>query len=178
MHLPDKTIVYDGAASQVMGTHVWFILTSGLVGDVQYRAKNFVYVYDKWFAGDPTTIKHGEIVNTISSHYGEVIGWDFGTTIIYNEGKGVIFHEIELVSLTGRVTFGENPTISTSYSIDGEIWSVDKSITAGKKGQRTKRLVWLQQGHMEHWRIQRFKGTSDAHISIARLEVRMEPLYD
>jgi hypothetical protein len=36
--------------------------------------------------------------------------------------------------------------------------------------------VWFQQGHMRNWRIQRFRGSSDAHISIARLEAQLEPL--
>ena len=46
----------------------------------------------------------------------------------------------------------------------------------GGFGNTSKRLVWFQQGHMRNWRIQRFRGDSDAHISIARLEAALEPL--
>ena len=96
--------------------------------------------------------------------------------IVYNEGRGAIFHELELVALTGRVEFGKDPQISTSYSVDGETWGQDHSIKAGAAGDRLKRLVWLQQGHMRNWRLQRFRGDSQSHISMARLEARVEPL--
>jgi hypothetical protein len=72
--------------------------------------------------------------------------------------------------------FGLDPTINTSYSIDGQTWSQQKFIKAGKTGERAKRLVWFHQGWMRNWRVQRFQGTSDAHMSFARLEAAIEPL--
>jgi hypothetical protein len=39
-----------------------------------------------------------------------------------------------------------------------------------------KRAVWHQQGIMRNWRIQRFQGTSDALLPVARLEASVEPL--
>ena len=107
---------------------------------------------------------------------GDVIGWEFGTQIVYNSGNGAIFHEIELIALTGRVQLGLNPTIWTSWSEDGETFSQEFAIQAGKIGQRNIRLSWIRQGVMQHWRIQKFRGTSDAHMSIARLEARIEGL--
>jgi len=176
MHLPDCCWVYDGAGSQVVGEPVWFQLTSSLVGKAVYRAKNFVWCYDKWLCGDPTSSQVGYLTNSVSSHYGEVIGWDFSTVILYNEGHGAIFHELELVSLTGNVDLGADPRIWTSYTIDGRLWSLEISRTVGKQGERLKRIAWLQQGHMRHWRAQRFRGTSDAHMSVARLEAAIEGL--
>lgn len=176
IHLPDRTMVYDAAASQQLQEPVWFHLTSSLQGFSKYRARNFVWCYNKWLCGDPTTSKHGYLVENISSHYGDDVRWEFGTMVVYNEGRGAIFHELELVALTGRVEFGKDPTISTSYSIDGENWSQLRTIKAGKRGDRAKRLSWLQQGSMRNWRIQRFNGDSQAHLSFARLEARVEPL--
>lgn len=176
LHLPDQTLVFDGAATQAAGQPVWFILTSSIVDKGLYRARNFVWCYGKWLCGDPTTAKHGYLVNDISSHYGEVNGWDFGTMILYNESRGAIFHELELVALTGRVEFGAEPTVWTSYTLDGLTWSQEKPRTAGNFGQTMKRLTWMQQGFMRNWRCQRFRGTSETHISIARLEARIEPL--
>lgn len=176
VHLPDRTMVYDVAATQQLEEPVWFHLTSSLDGFSKYRAQNFVWCYNRWLCGDPTTDKHGYLVENISSHYGDDVRWEFGTMVVYNEGRGAIFHELELVALTGRVEFGKDPTISTSYSIDGENWSQLRTIKAGKQGDRTKRLSWLQQGSMRNWRIQRFNGDSQAHLSFARLEARVEPL--
>jgi hypothetical protein len=174
LHLPDKTLVYDFVGSQAMNQPVWFILTSGINETGQYLARNFVWCYDKWILGHPLLAKTGYFDNKISSHWGDVVTWDFGTQIIYNESNGAIFHELELVCLSGRVTAEHQ--VSTSYSTDGETWSQEKYIKAGEIGERNKRLLWLQQGFMRNWRIQRFRGDSGSMLSIARLEARIEPL--
>ncbi|MES0445003.1 MAG: packaged DNA stabilization protein [Desulfobacterales bacterium] len=176
VHLPDQTLVYNAVASQSAGVPVWYTLASSITGDSIYRARNFVRAYDLWLCGDPTTINHGFLTEGISSHYGNAVGWEFGTKIIYNEGRGAIFHELELVALSGRAALGDDPTIWTDSSSDGETWGQKRYIKAGTQGQRNKRLTWLGLGHMDHWRIQRFGGTSDAHLSFARLEAQLEQL--
>lgn len=176
VHLPDRTIVFDATASEALSQPVWFTLTSSVVGFSKYRAQNMVWVYDNWFVGDPSSTAIGYLTDSISTHWGQTVRWEFGTTIVYNEGRGAIFSELELVSLTGRVAFGANPTINTSYSVDGENWSQQKSVNVGKTGQRAKRIVWFQQGFMRNWRMQRFQGTSDAHIACSRLEAKIEAL--
>jgi len=176
VHLPDQTLVYDATASQALQTPVWFILVSTLSGIAQYRARNMVWAYDKWLVGDPQSNSIGYLVQDTGHHWGQQVRWEFGTIIAYNEGNGAIFNRLELVSLTGSVALGKNPQISTSYSINGLAWSQDKSIAVGTTGNTAKRLAWFQQGHMRNWRIQRFRGDSDAHISFVRLEAQIEPL--
>lgn len=176
VHLPDRTLVYDAAASGVLEEHVWFTLTTSTDGFSQYRARNFVWVYGKWVVGDPQSSTIGHLVQDLGSHWGQVVRWEFGTLVVYNEGRGAIFNELELVALTGRVAPGINPVITTSYSVDGLAWSQDRPIRAGTVGDRNKRLVWLQQGHMRNWRVQRFRGDSQAHLSFLRLEAQLEPL--
>ena len=176
IHLPNHTLVFDGAATQAMGEPVWFTLSSTLTGDSQWKAQSVIWVYDKWQVYNPTNTQFGYLDDTISSHWGVEIGWEFGTQIVYNESNGAIFHQLELIALTGHVAADTSPTIWAQHSSDGETWSVEKPVRAGTLGQRAKRLVWLQQGYMNNWRIQRFRGTSEAHISISRLEARLEPL--
>ena len=176
VHLPDRTIVYDAAASEALGEQVWFTLTTSTVGFSQYRARNLVWAYDKWLVGDPQSSTIGYMVDTTGEHWGQIVRWEFGTIIAYNEGNGAIFHELELVALTGRVALGKDPIISTSYSVDGLSWSQDRPIRVGTTGNTRKRLAWFQQGHMRNWRIQRFRGDSDSHIAFARLEAQIEGL--
>lgn len=176
VHLPYRTIVYDAAASEALGEQVWFTLTTSTVGFSQYRARNLVWAYDKWLVGDPQSSSIGYLDDTTGHHWGQPVRWEFGTTIVYNEGNGAIFSELELVALTGRVSLGADPIITTSYSLDGLAWSQDQAIRAGKIGHSLKRLLWLQQGFMRNWRIQRFRGTSDAHLAFMRLEAQVEPL--
>jgi hypothetical protein len=176
VHLPNQTLVYDAAASEVLQTPVWFVLVSTLTGLAQYRARNMVYAYDKWLVGDPQSNNVGYLVQDTGHHWGEQVYWEFGTLIVYNESNGAIFNELELVSLTGSIALGKNPQISTSYSLDGKSYSQERSISVGTIGNTKKRLAWFQQGHMRNWRIQRFRGDSDAHVSFIRLEAQIEPL--
>ena len=175
VHLPDQTLVYDAAASEALQTPVWFILVSTLNGFAQYRARNMVWVYDKWMVGDPQSSNIGYLVQDTGHHWGQQVRWEFGTLIVYNESNGAIFNRLELVSLTGSIAIGKNPQISTNYSVDGKAYSQDRSISVGTTGSN-KRLTWFQQGHMRNWRIQRFRGDSDAHVSFIRLEAQIEPL--
>jgi hypothetical protein len=176
VHLPDRTVVYDASASEALGDQVWFTLTTAVVGFSQYSARNLVWCYDKWLVGDPQSSAIGYLVQDTGHHWGQQVRWEFGTLIAYNEGNGAIFNRMELVSLTGSVALGTNPQISTSYSVNGLSWSQDRSIAVGTIGNTAKRLAWFQQGHMRNWRIQRFRGDSQAHLSFVRLEAQMEPL--
>ena len=176
VHLPDRTVVYDASASEALEQPVWFTPTTAVIGFAQYRARNLVWVYDKWLVGDPQSSSIGYLVQDTGHHWGQQVRWEFGTLIVYNEGNGAIFNRLELVALTGSVALGKNPQISTSYSVNGLSWSQDRSISVGTIGNTAKRLAWFQQGHMRNWRIQRFRGDSDAHVSFARLEAQIEAL--
>jgi hypothetical protein len=176
LHLPDRTLLYDGGASQDLQTPIWTVLTTSMDGFAQYRARHFCYAYNAWRCADPMAARLGYLRRDISSHYNEPVRWEFGTTIVYNGGAGALFNRLELVALTGSVAAGVNPVISTSYSIDGRSWSIDRTTSLGAIGSTSKRIVWLRQGRMQDRRIQRFHGTGDAHAAFVRLEAGLEPL--
>jgi hypothetical protein len=168
VHLPDKTLVFDGAGSQAAGQPIWFILES----NGGYRARGFVWCYGQWNVADPFGTLIGKLSDEIGSHYGDEVRWRFDTPIAYSEGKSVSVDELELVALTGNVSLTADPLISTSYSLDGVTWSQPRFIRAGRSGERAKRLVWDRQGTFRNWRTQRFEGDTRAHLSFARLEAR------
>lgn len=176
IHLPDRTLVFDAAVSKAVGMPAWFQLTSAIQGFSRYRAQNFVYAYNKWIVGDPTSAVLGTTTRSIGSHYGEPVRWEFGTTMLYNESRGAIINKLELVALTGRVELGTQPTVSMAYSLDGHNWSQERFINAGTIGDRLKRLVWWKAGSMRNVRVQRFSGDSDAHVSFSRIEADVEGL--
>lgn len=176
VHLPDRCLMYDAGSSQALERPVWTVLQSGLDETGEYRGKFFVRAYNRWICGDPQSNDLGYLVDNVSTHWGEKTRWEFSTMLVYNEGRGAIFHHLELIALTGSYATGLEPYITSEYSLDGRAWSAPRSISAGVQGNSYKRLVWYQQGYMRNWRAQRFRGTSDAHMSVARLEVRLEPL--
>lgn len=176
LHLPRITLVYDPILSQKVGQPAWFKLSSSLDYAGIWRVSDMIWAYDRWNVADTESAAIGYLVETVSTHWDESVAWEFSTAILYNEGRGALIHELELVALTGRIALGDDPRIYTQYTIDGVTWSQPREITAGKLGNRTKRLVWFQQGNMRNWRAQRFRGTSDAFMSFARLEARIEAL--
>lgn len=176
VHLPDRTLVYDAAATDALQAPVWFVLTSSLESFARYQAHGFVWCYGQWICGDPTAARYGRLSDELSHHYGERVRWEFSTPIVYNAARGAVFHAMELTCLTGNVTLGADPYILTSHSIDGRSWSVPRRASAGKIGNTTKRVQWRQMGFMQNWRAQRFQSDSSAHVSIARLEATFEPL--
>lgn len=173
IRLPDQTLVYDYAASQSAEKPIWHILTTSIVGKGRYTGLNPCWCYDKWIVAS-CDAEIGYLDDSISTHWGEVNGWDFSTPFIYAESKSAIINQLELVGLPGRVALGKDPVIWTSWTTDGETWSQERAISAGKQGERNKRLVWFQQGHFRNYRAQKFRGTSDAHMSFARLEAQIE----
>jgi hypothetical protein len=171
IHLPDRCLLYDAGASQDLQRPVWTVLQSGLDELGEYRGRYFTRAYNKWFVGDTQANRLGYLNNNVSTHWGGKVRWEFGTQVVYNEGRGAIVHEMELVALTS-FALGETPVITSSYSLDGITWSSDRTVNLGAR----KRLVWFGQGYMRNWRVQRFRGTSDAHMAVARLEARLEAL--
>jgi len=103
LHLPDRTLVYDAAASQAAQQQVWFTLTTSLSNFSRYRAQNWVWCFDKWLVADPLSSVVGYATDAVASHWGQEVRWEFGTLMLYNGSKGAVVHELELVALTGVI---------------------------------------------------------------------------
>lgn len=176
VHLPDQTLVYDGTASKATERHTWFTLDSGTTTKATYKARHFLFANNRWTAGDPTASRTAQVVETVGTHYGADVEHDFGTIIMYADGNGAIVHEIEMVTLPGRVSLGADPVVWASYSNDGQSYSQERPAKVGKQGQTQKRLAWRTCGQIRNFRVQRFRWRSDAHFCALRLNVQVEPL--
>lgn len=168
IHLPDRTLVYDSAATLAMEQPVWFVLTSALNDWGAYRGRYFVWAYNKWLVGDPQSGRIGYLTEDEAGHWGELVRNEFSTLITWSETGGAVFHALELQVLSGTL---DKRKIAASYTTDGKTWSQDRW-----SGEFQRRITWMNQGFMHGWRAYRFRGTSDAMISVARLDAKMEPL--
>lgn len=177
IHLPDQTLVFDAPATKAAQVPVWFTLTSSVVGLGAYRARHAIWAHDRWNVADPTAGAVGYLTDATASQWGAVNGWEFGVAVLYAEGNDALIHEMELVTLAGRVELGADPVVWTSHSFDGLKWSRETAKHCGKRGQTLKRLAWRTQGPVRNLRMQRFRGTSDAFLTMTRLEVQFEPLH-
>ena len=176
IHLPNESWVYDLSASQALGEPVWFALSSDSSSRGAYRARNFVFIYSKWLCGDTVDQRIGYVDDTISTHYGDVVGCQFDTTLIYNEGKGALVRSMELIGLPGRAQLGDAPVIYASRTIDGLTYSDEKPVSIGNHGQYTKRMQWRSFGKFRNFCGVRFRFAHDSIVAFTRLECDFEGL--
>lgn len=176
IHLPDVTMCYDAGGSQVLQQPVWYYLTSSASLSGAYRARYYVWANDRWMIGDPASAAVGEINASVATHWGEHVSWSFGTPVIYNEGRAFAVHEIELVGLPGSAAMGVNPRVATRHADDGGPWSSYQWIEIGKTGEYSNRMRWARQGMARNWRVQEFRGDSDAPLAVARLDATIEAM--
>lgn len=175
LHLPNRTMVFDYAASQVMGQPIWFELSSSSDGKGAYRAINHVWCYNKWVVGDRFNGNVGVLSNKLSSHYGEPVAWEINTTFLYNGGQAGQIKSIELVGLTGRTNTIADPQVFLSWTKDGMTWSNERLHRQGMRGQYSKRIIWLRAIGMFRQMIGlRFRGCDDSLASFTAIEADVE----
>lgn len=175
LHLPDKTMVYDFAASHVMKQPIWFELSSSTDGNGAYRAINHVWCYNKWIVGDRFDSRIGYLDNKVSSQYGEPVGWSIHTTFIYNGGQAGQITNVELVGLTGRVNDMPDPKVFLSWTKDGLNWSNERPHRQGMRGQYSKRIIWMRAIGMFRQMIGlKFRGCDDSLASFTAVELDVE----
>jgi hypothetical protein len=174
VHLPDKTLCFQANASRTLEQPAWTILKSARGNP--YRLRNAVLAYGRTFVGDTEGAVIGELTDTVSTHFGEKAEWQFDVGTIYNDGKGFILTSVELIGLPGRAPHGVDGRIFLSMTRDGETYSVERAIPAGKAGQRALRLQWRPRTSFRVWAGLRFRGYSAALPGIAACEVQATPL--
>lgn len=96
--------------------------------------------------------------------------------MLRNKGVGATLHQLELLALTGSVVLGTNPTIATSYTEDGELFTRDYAIPSGAIGERAKKLMWLNLGQWKGFRIHRFRGDSASRLAVLLINAGISPL--
>lgn len=174
LHLPDKTLVFLANASRILDAPVWYIAQSGQAKP--YRLRNAVIAYGKIYVGDTETASVGELTDSVATHFGEDGFWQFDCGPVYNEGKGFILTSVELVGLPGRAPANIDGTAWMSMTRDGQVWSVERGIPMGLRGERDLRLIWRPRQNFRSWAGLRFRGTLAAMPSFAACEAAAIPL--
>ncbi|KUY74585.1 hypothetical protein WI25_01545 [Burkholderia cepacia] len=176
LHVPDYTLVYDVAGSQVAQQPLWFLLDSSMDGNGAWRAWHPVYCYGKFLVGDKYDQRIGFIDSTTAAQYGTNARWQFDTIFAYNQAHGFAVSSLELIGTYGRAALGENDTMSLQYTDDGRIWSAPRFISMGAQGRTKQRAQWRPKHFFRNFRGYRFAGYNAAPVSFAALEANGEPL--
>lgn len=175
IHLSDRTLCYLRRASDRSGEMVWTEMRSGQGMTKPYRLRNAVLVGDRWIVGDTESAALGVLDDTTGEHFGEAVGWQFQTQLLYNGAKSGIVHSLELVGLPGRGQSGP-ASIFFSHTVDGQLWSAERALMLGAPNERAKRMQWRPHKRFSNYLGLRFRGDSSALAGWAALEVDVEAL--
>ena len=173
VHLPDQTLVYDGASSAALGQPVWFVLKSRESG---YRARHFVWCENDWSACDTISGRIGVLSNDTAEHWGDVTTWEFVTPIAFSESVAMQCHELTLTGLPGAVIGDNGAILRLSFSEDGRTYSEDYLLQLEGRARRKSPLKWTRVGYFEDRVTFRVRGDSNARLPIARMDAVMEAM--
>lgn len=174
LHLPAFTLVFDSHATEKLQTPIWFVLSSGIDGGLPYRARNWVFVYDRWTCGDLLSYQLGESTDDVTTQFGEKVPWRFDTVYAYNEGKGALIHELELVHNPGAA--GADCVIWFQFSEDGRTFGQEIATETIEQGDTLKRAIWWNCGMMNSACVLRFRGVNSTPDAFARVNIEAEAL--
>ena len=168
IHLPDKTLVYDHAASLDIGTPIWTVQTSGANGDQAYRARGFAGL--RQVAVRRQTRACASATSAPATR-GSSAKRCLGSSILClrtTRAAARSRHSLELVRPPGRETLEPVPPatvetgIAVSWSDDGIIYRSRASAVA-LRGERAARATGRQLGWMSHYRSFRFRGMNNPY---------------
>jgi len=172
IHTPLRTWVFSAKASTKASVEAWTIYSTSVTCAGPYKGRGLVYCYGRFMVADDAG-RIGYLTENDTMHYGAPVGWMFDVKLIYNESARGIINSLELVGTPGRGTEGR---IFFSYTKDGVTWSMERSVSTGRTGQRQKRVAWRPGVRFEQYIGLRFRGSDSSLMGIARLEGRIEAL--
>lgn len=173
VHLPDRSWSFSAQVSRKSSVKTWCQYVTSTSTSGRYEGRGIVNAYGKMIVGSSTGAI-GYLSNDTAQHYGADVGWQFDTTLLFNEGRRGILGEMELFGTPGRGN--ADSRIFMSYTKDGEIWSMERATSAGMLGERTKRVRWPAGVRFEQYMGLRFRGVDASMMGIARLECAVEEL--
>lgn len=173
IHLPDRSWSFSQQVSEKSSQKAWCQYVTGTGASGAYQGRGLVNAYGQWIVGSSDG-KIGVLDYSTSQHYGADVGWQFDTTLLFNETRGAILTEIRLTGTPGRGN--ADSRIFFSYTKDGETWSIERAVSAGSLGQRNQRVRWAGGFRMEEYLGMRFRGVDGSLMGIARLDCEVEAL--
>ncbi len=166
VHLSTCSLTFAAGASGEAEKPVWSVLQSGWFAP--YRPRRAVWCYGKHIVGDLESAALGELTQATADHFGEATAWQFDVGLMFNEGRGALLNEVELIGLFGTA----DTSVYLSATRDGVTWS--NEVARRVTGQPGERAVWRPGLRVASALGMRFRGT--ARASIARCEVQAEGL--
>jgi hypothetical protein len=176
VHIKDRVLTFDSAASALSGGPVWHERKSkNKFGQaVVWRVNGIIKAYGKTLVTDNQDGRIGEMDRDTYTEYGTSINRVFSTIPFHAEGERVTVAEMELTCESGTATAtgaGSDPHITRSYSDNGGLqFGNETSRSLGKQGEYNKRQIWRREGQLNRFRVFRFIHDEPIKASVIKLD--------
>ena len=171
IHTPYRSWGFSSQVSRKSAVKTWCKYSSATT-EGRFEGRGIVYAYGKMVVGSSTG-KFGYLDKGTAQHYGSDVGWQFDTTLFYNDANRGILTGIDLIGTPGR---GASGIVFFSYTKDGEVWSLERTTSSGAIGETRKRVAWRPGIRFEQYMGLRFRGVDGSLMGLARLECDVEAL--
>ena len=175
--IPSKTFVFNGTASGLSGSSIWFELQTGMT-DNSWRVNAITKAYGKLLCGDSVDGRIGFIDDTVFTEYGDNIKRQATTKPFSQNGTSIFAGELEatLEAGVGLTTGqGSDPKIMMDFSDDqGKTFSSTFTRDIGKIGEYGHETIWRRQGRFPNARSIRFTVTDPVNANLIRIAATPE----
>ena len=175
--IPGQTFVYNGTASALSGSPVWFEFQSGIT-DAPWRVNAIVKAYGRLFCGDAIDGRIGELVDNVYTEYDNAVLRQAATQPFSINDFSVFAGEIEATFQAGvglTTGQGSDPVARMDFSDDGgRTFSNEFKRFIGKIGEFGRETVWRRQGRVPKFRTIRFTVTDPINANLVRIAATPE----
>ena len=170
-HLSDLTLAFNYTLAIKLGIdYAWSILKSDVLGDLTFRAKDFVYDprFKYWIGGDKRDDKIGFLDDSVCTQYGEIVEGIIYTPVIGMETLSI--DKIELETIPG-IAPDNDATVFISRSddlrVDGNEWTA----IYGDNLNYNQRFIIRRMGYVRDRVSFRLRTASRARMSFSSMDI-------
>lgn len=163
LHLPEETIVYDGAGG------MWSLIKTGLYDGV-HRAVDYWNESGKITCGDKFSALQGVLSDTKSSQYDEDQEIILYTPLLMAEKRKA--HDLEITANTGLASRAQS--IFLSATEDGVIWGQEWGLEYDDRFEWLKRSLYEYIGFIEYKVGFKLRIVGSDPATLSNLRVRVE----
>ena len=175
--IPGKSFVYNGTASALTGSTVWFEFQTGMT-DAHWRVNAIVKAYGRLYVGDSVDGRIGELVDNVYTQYDDNVLRSATLKPIAENGIAIFAGELEATFQAGvglTTGQGSDPVAMMEFSDDGgfNYFGVFKR-PIGKIGDYGHEVIWNRQGRFPDARTIRFSVTDPVNANLIRIAATPE----
>lgn len=170
-HLPGETLAFNDTIAQSLGAnYAWTILKTGVLIDIDYRAKDAVFDprFKKWIVGDKQDSRIGFLDDSECTQYGAIAEGLLFSPVLGLEGLSIDFIEIETIA---GISPDNDATVFISNTYDLRFYGKEWTGEYGLNFDYNKRFYARRLGYVRQNIAFRFRTASRSRMSFCNFRV-------